>query len=453
MMRALGTEMSEVVRSETGDARPSTIWLDWRDPAVRLRNVDRVAMLIAILLPWTTTGVGIAVLLWLIALVPTVDWRALPQSLKRPASALPIALFALVLVGMLWSHAPSHERMHQLSQASKLLVLPLLIYHFERSPRGMAVFTAFLISCTALAAVSCITALDPILSAKLYFSRGPFLPTNGIFVKNYIDQGQEFSLCAVALAYPVVMLLKEGRTKTALWLAAIALGLIANMMFVVTSRTALVTMPIMLAVFALLHLRWRTAVAAFCATALLAVVIWNVSPSLRATADKFVTDYQRTESGNTVTGVGSRLVYWEKSLRFIADAPLIGHGTGSIRGLFQHVAVAGQDGVTAEVVGDPHNQTLNVAVQWGVVGIAVLYAMWLSHLLLFRGEGLANWIGLLVVVQNVFTSLFNSHLFDFNEGWIYVLGVGIAGGMTLAQRASLKVRGEAASASLSRSQP
>ena len=37
----------------------------------------------------------------------------------------------------------------------------------------------------------------------------------------------------------------------------------------------------------------------------------------------------------------------------------------------------------------------------------------------------------MVVVQNIFTSLFNSHIFDFNEGWMYVLGVGIAGGMVL----------------------
>jgi hypothetical protein len=56
--------------------------------------------------------------------------------------------------------------------------------------------------------------------------------------------------------------------------------------------------------------------------------------------------------------------------------------------------------------------------------------MWLVHLLMFRGEGLAAWIGLLVVVQNIFTSLLNSHLFDFSEGWLYVLGVGIAVGMT-----------------------
>jgi hypothetical protein len=80
-------------------------------------------------------------------------------------------------------------------------------------------------------------------------------------------------------------------------------------------------------------------------------------------------------------------------------------------------------------VGNPHNQTLNVAIQWGALGIAVLYAMWLVHLRLFRGDGLVAWIGLMVVVQNFFTSLFNSHIFDFTPGWIYVLGVGVAGGM------------------------
>jgi hypothetical protein len=60
--------------------------------------------------------------------------------------------------------------------------------------------------------------------------------------------------------------------------------------------------------------------------------------------------------------------------------------------------------------------------------------MWWFHLLLFRDEGLMAWIGLLVVVQNIFTSLFNSHLFDFHEGWMYVLGVGVAGGTVLRAR-------------------
>ena len=70
----------------------------------------------------------------------------------------------------------------------------------------------------------------------------------------------------------------------------------------------------------------------------------------------------------------------------------------------------------------------------GTIGVVILYAMWFSHFALFRGGGLAAWIGLTVVLQNVFSSLFNSHLFDFHEGWMYVLGAGVAGGMVLRAR-------------------
>jgi hypothetical protein len=97
--------------------------------------------------------------------------------------------------------------------------------------------------------------------------------------------------------------------------------------------------------------------------------------------------------------------------------------------------------VQAQVIGNPHYQTLNVAVQWGAVGVVILYALWFSHFSLFRGEGLAAWIGLMVVLQNMFSSLFNSHLFDFHEGWMYVLGVGIAGGMVLRARSEAESSG------------
>jgi O-antigen ligase len=444
--------MTEAIRRGSGASLFSAIWSDGLDPEGRIRNVERLAVPIAVLLPWTTTGVAIAAVVWALALLPTIEPRAFLASLRRPASALPLAFVALVLVGMLWSHAPWYDQLHQIGQVGKLLVLPPLIYHFARSSRGTMVFTAFLISCTLLSVVSCLVALDPLLSAKLYFSRGPFSPTSGIFVRNYIDQGQEFSLCAVALAYPAVTAWQEGRSRKALLLAALGLWLVVNLLFVITSRTALVTMPVMLAVFALMHLRWRVALALLCGFVLLAAVAWSTSQQMRQTFGKFFTDYGYTENQNNETGIGSRLIYWGKSLRFVREAPLIGHGTGSTRELFERAAV-GEKGAHATVVSDPHNQTLSVAIQWGLIGVALLWAMWLVHLLLFRGQGLVAWIGLLVVVQNILSSLINSHLFDFTEGWIYVLGVGVAGGMMLAQRVSLQSPVPAGSASVSRSQP
>jgi O-antigen ligase len=399
----------------------------WRDPAGWAKASDILVILVALSLPWSTSLAAIFMVAALVTIVPFVDPRSFLELLRRPVCALPIALFALVVAGTLWSEAPWEARRYAIGPAAKLLVLPLIFYHFQRSERGLQVFVAFLVSCVLLMAMSWIVAFDPELALKANADYG-------VPVKNYIDQGQEFALCAVVLAYPIVGLLRAGRFHSALLLGVIVLNFLANMAFVVVSRTAMVTMPVMLAVFALLHLKWRTSLVILCAGIMLAGLAWASSPQLRWTTYTFVRDYQLYKEQNRATSMGLRLEFWQKSLRFFAEAPVLGHGTGSLRGLFEQAAV-GRGGASAEIVSNPHNQTLSVAVQWGTVGLIVLYAMWLSHLLLFRGEGLAAWIGLMVVVQNFFTSLFNSHIFDFTEGWMYVLGVGIAGGIVLRANA------------------
>ena len=396
----------------------------WRNPAAWATAADICVILIAISLPWSTTLVAIFAAAAIVSMAPFLDLKAFLQSLQRPICALPIALFALAVVGTLWSDAPWATRLYAIGPTTKLLMLPLLFYHFERSTRGIQVFVAFLGSCVMLLAMSWIVVFDPRLALKPGAAYG-------VPVKNYIDQSQEFALCAVALAFPIATLLRTNRITQALLLSAIALSFLVNMAFVIVSRTALVTMPIMLAVFTLLHLKWRSIAIIFCTAMVLAGLAWAASPHLRWTTATFLRDYQIYRELNQPTSIGMRLEFWEKSLRFLAEAPIVGHGTGSTRGLFEQAATGPKVLAGGQVVSNPHNQTLNVAVQWGVVGIIVLYAMWLVHLLLFRGDGLVAWIGLLVVVQNIFTSLFNSHIFDFNPGWMYVLGVGIAGGMVL----------------------
>jgi len=419
---------------------PALLWRRWRNPAAWATAVDVFAGLLAVSLPWSTSLVAIFAAALLVSMAPFLDVRALLQSLKRPLCVLPMALFALAVAGMLWSDAPWATRLYAVGPTAKLLMLPVLLYHFERSARGLQVFIAFLASCVLLTAMSWVVAFDPALALK----RGA---EYGVPVKNYIDQSQEFALCAVVLAYPAITLLREKRVWPAALLLAVSLSFIVNMAFVTVSRTALVTMPVMLAVFALLHLRWRHIVIVGCAAALFGALAWETSPKLRGTAATFLRDYELYQQHDTPTSIGLRLQFWQKSLKFFTEAPLIGHGTGSTQGLFES-AVTGPRNVSAssQVIANPHNQTLNVAVQWGAIGVVLLYAMWLVHLMLFRGEGLAAWIGLMVVTQNIITALFNSHLSDFNEGWMYVLGVGIAGGMVLGARSRTAVPGAPTSA-------
>ncbi len=230
-----------------------------------------------------------------------------------------------------------------------------------------------------------------------------------------------------------------------LGLAAAFLG---NCIYVATSRTALIVIPVLLALFALKRCTGKQIVALAVFAALLVGVAWASSPYLRTRVDpcklKSATIFQKPFLDET--SAGQRLEFWRKSLRFMAQAPLIGHGTGSVKQLFDASNV-GQTGVAASVTANPHNQTLMTGIELGIVGIVVLYLMWISHLLLFRQNSLLGWIGFAVVTQNIVSSLVNSHLLDFTQGWLYVFGVGVLGGVMQAARMSDESRASAPAAS------
>jgi len=145
-------------------------------------------------------------------------------------------------------------------------------------------------------------------------------------------------------------------------------------------------------------------------------------------------EIQKYRAANEATSIGMHAAFLNESLAIVASAPIIGHGTGSIPDQFRHVA-AGESGAAAVATDNPHNQTFAVAIQIGILGALVLWSMWVAHLLLFRGGGIAAWIGTVIVVENIVSSFFHSHLFDFNSGLIYIFGVGVLGGTVLRERA------------------
>jgi O-antigen ligase len=178
----------------------------------------------------------------------------------------------------------------------------------------------------------------------------------------------------------------------------------------------------------------RRALLPFAIAAILGVaVVWTASPYLRWRINHAITEYSEYKSENQMTSSGERLEFWRKSAKFFLEAPLIGHGTGSTQSLFEKDAI-GKTKASAEVTANPHNQTLYFAVQWGIIGVALLFAMWTVHFLKFLGTGWGAWLGMIVVTQNIVGSVFNSHISDFVEGWIYVIGVGVAVGMISRSR-------------------
>ena len=253
-------------------------------------------------------------------------------------------------------------------------------------------------------------------------------------MKDDVAQSGIFTLCAFALFHVAFTRWNARQRGVAAICMVLGLLFIANMIYVVTSRTALVVIPVLYVLFAYhhgLHRRSFRAIAAYAAIGAVAVgAVWATSQNLRAR----VTVVSQEISEHAATGVdtssGARLEFWKYSLRIVAETPLIGHGTGTIADEFRRHA----DGPTGATATNPHNQIFTVAIQLGAVGVIILLAMWAAHWLMFLGPGLPAWIGLMVVTQNIVGCQFNSHLLDFTQGWLYVFGVGVFGGTVLRRR-------------------
>ena len=68
---------------------------------------------------------------------------------------------------------------------------------------------------------------------------------------------------------------------------------------------------------------------------------------------------------------------------------MIGHGTGSIPDEFRRIA-AGKTCVSGEATVNPHNQTFAVAIQIGIIGALVLWALWIAYLRLFHEQAVGR---------------------------------------------------------------
>jgi hypothetical protein len=406
----------------------------WTVRAYLTWAADALAGAIAITLPWSTSATSILIVLWALVLLPSLDRESL-RVMAHPAASLCGVLWLIAALGFLWSSAPMPDRLAAFKNMQKLLVVPLLFVEFRRSDRGMRVLKwGFLLSCTALLVVSWAVWLWP-SAALRYLGLGVpgQLYTPGVPVRDYIIQGNEFIMCAFGLTHCAISAVQNGRRLIAVASAILTFLFLANVFFVAAGRTSLVVYVVLLLILAFQRFG-RTGGLGFALVGLLLTAGAFASSSyLQGRAFSVIDEITHYRETNAETSTGLRLEFWKKSVDLIAASPIIGHGTGSITDLFRGLA-SGETGASSVVTGNPHNMTLEIAVQFGLVGVVALYAMWAAQLMLFRGSGFPEWMGVAVVVQGFVGSLSLSYLFDFTTGTTYLFGVGVLGGTVMRKR-------------------
>ena len=346
------------------------------------------------------------------------------REIETAAGGLPVLLWLFAAVGMLWAEVSWAERIHGLGGFHRLLMIPLLLAQFRRSEHGAWVIYGFLASAVILLFVCWALVLAQVQSWPSH--------SYGVLVKDYIAQSTVFLICAMVLIWRVCDSLREGKLRMALWPAGLALLFLTFLAFVVRSRAAIGVAPFLAVPLGWRQFGWKGVMTVCIVGAVLTAGLWASSPNLRELAILSIRQTLAYSATNADSSIGEHIEFLKKSMTFVHEAPLIGHGTGSIADLFRRSAI-GQTGAAGIATVNPHSQIFAVAIQLGLAGAVVLLAMWIAHYFLFRAADWTAWAGTVVVVENVVSSLAHSHLFDFTHGWLYVFGVGVVGGMVLRQ--------------------
>ncbi|UFW47066.1 MULTISPECIES: O-antigen ligase family protein [Bradyrhizobium] len=407
------------------------------------------AVITAFMLPITTSGTAIALsFLIIFTLLSTsrADWRS---TLQHPSATLPLALFGVVAISMLWSPTPFGPG--GASHYTKLLLIPVLMAGNFNSRQAMHIACGFAVACTLLLALSL---------ASLSWPSGPWgwFKATGIPVKDNAVQSTCFSLCSFGLAVCSVRLSHANKKPEGICTSLLAILLFADVFVIPLSKTGMLIAGA-LAVRLLAFIdgwRHRFAIAIpLCLVASLAVTFsdqaqrrvaeietdlhaMNVSQgSTQASSTTPESKQAKTAPAEKPTmSTASRLDFWEKAIEFVKQAPIIGHGAGSTKSLYASLE-ADRPSPYGQAVPDPHNQFLAIAIQAGLLGGAVLVVMWTVHLGFFMGQSIPHLFGQAIVLQNVLGSLFNSQLSQVTQGVLYCLAVGLLGSL-LRQEQSVR---------------
>jgi hypothetical protein len=219
---------TSIARFDLARLRPLADWL-------------AIAIAVAVTLPWSTTAVGIAIAAWAVTVLLSLDAAAVKREICSPAGGLPVVLWCLGIVGMLWADVNWHDRFAGLSSFHRLLAIPLLLAQFRRSANGIWVVCAFFISSLGLL----------LASYFIVFALGDrWRGVGGVPVHDAIYQGSIFLICSFgAFGYVVLARGKWGRSIA---LSVIGIFFLINFAVATASRAALVIAPLLLAL-----LGWR----------------------------------------------------------------------------------------------------------------------------------------------------------------------------------------------------
>lgn len=378
------------------------------------------AALLGFSIPISVAFDNILLLLVAILWLASGDLRArLSVIAANPVALAALALFGMLAAGLLYGAPHPGDGPRYLGKYLDLLFIPVFITLFQDA-RTREVALRWFCAAMVLTFVVAEMSMLGLLEGNPWLSRPAGHP--GAF-KASITHGL---LAAYATFLFALLAHREKQWPQRLLFATLALVAFKNVALIAISRTAYLVLVLLALYFAYVHYRARGLFIACLALAAAFAAVYGGSEAFRERVDTVVVESeQRPSQWPSRESVTVRLDWYKRSLDMVRDHPILGTGTGSFPRVFAQSGEA--SGAPRASIPNPHNEYLLIAVQTGLIGLALLlYLFWRQWALAKHlASPLETHLAYGLVITMAVGCLFNSFLLDHTEGLYYAWFTGL----------------------------
>jgi O-antigen ligase len=351
------------------------------------------------------------------------------QLLKsNPAACAALALFGVVLLGVLYSPAPWPDIQNHLEKYVKLIMVAVLLFVLAPVPAlQQRALLAFALAMGFTAASSWLNIWWQLPWSE---TQDQGWGVNHHVFGDYITQNVMMSLF-------VLLALERVWNGSVVWRRGLwaLTGLLAALSITHLSigRTGFVLLLVVLGVFLLAQLRGRTLLLALTAAALAVAAVFASSAPMQQRFAQAWAEARQFEADNQ-SSIGHRIYNIETTTRLVLQKPLLGWGTGAYHTEICHVL---EDPAQCPTFSwHPHNQYLFFAAGHGVLGLGIFLALlggmaWQAQRST-HAQARVLLLGLTALLA--VNSLFNSPLWSARESHFFIFMAGLLLSMAWATR-------------------
>ena len=363
---------------------------------------------------------------WLLAGGFRYRWQV---AMQNPMTFPAITLYALLLLGAIYSTGTWTEVFYSLGKYSKLvyfIVALSLIDDNRWRDRCLNAFVAAML--ITLASTYANIWID--LPWSRTQNRG--WGVDHTVFKDYISQGEQMSLF-VLLSISRIWHSTTPREKF-IWVS-LALFAIVSITHLSLGRTGYVALVGVFLTTAIVAVPGKYRIASFVVVALMVAAIVMSSGSVQNRASIGMTE-ARDHNQTSLTSIGQRLDFLEKSTLLMRERPFLGWGTGAYPGQYCRIASSAEWCAAGKF--HPHNQFVFFGVELGLIGVLVFSWFMFRPLWLARALKVADRLPIAgFVIIFMVGSLAHSSLYLSTENHFFIFMMAV---LTSLASTSLTVR-------------